>query len=140
MGGHGMNTQATKLQAAEMDLKQLMADVAPEKLKTTSSERTRLQFSRPPWASNTLSNSSFISFTPAFVRPGRRSNLIGRAISRFSSTGESSGEKAVAKHRQPALGFGFSRFVLQDIPVLSETAIFDAHDIGGDPVPRPTVA
>ena len=69
MGDMGMNTQATKLQAAEMDLKQLMADVAPEKLKTTSSERTRLQFSRPPWASKTLSNSSFISFTPASFGP-----------------------------------------------------------------------
>jgi hypothetical protein len=51
-----------------------------------------------------------------------------------------SGAKAVAKHRWPALGCGFSRFVLQDIPALSETAIFDPHDIGGDPVPRPSNA
>jgi hypothetical protein len=46
---------------------------------------------------------------------------------------ERSDGEAVAEHRKPAHGFGLRRFVLEDVPVLGELAVFEADDIGGDP-------
>src|SRR3981189_272141 len=38
-----------------------------------------------------------------------------------------------AEHREPALGLSLRRFVLQNVPMLGETVVFHADDIGGDP-------
>jgi hypothetical protein len=46
---------------------------------------------------------------------------------------ERSAGEAVAEHRQPAQGFGLCRFVLEDVPVLGELAVFEADDVDGDP-------
>jgi hypothetical protein len=44
-----------------------------------------------------------------------------------------SGRETIAEHRQAANGFRFGRLVLKNVPVLGELAVFEAHDIGGDP-------
>jgi hypothetical protein len=62
---------------------------------------------------------------------GHRLCISGR-IQRFSDAEMSLG-KAVAKHRQPADELGLGRLVLEYVPMLGELAIFDAHDVGGDP-------
>jgi hypothetical protein len=43
------------------------------------------------------------------------------------------GRETIAEHRETAQGFGLSRLVLKNVPVLDELALFEAHDIGGDP-------
>jgi hypothetical protein len=45
-----------------------------------------------------------------------------------------------AKHGHAALRFLTGGLVLQDVPMFDKYAIFDAHDIGGDPAPRPPMA
>jgi hypothetical protein len=44
-----------------------------------------------------------------------------------------SGRETIAEHRETAKGFRLGRLVLKDVPVLGELAVFEAHDIGGDP-------
>jgi hypothetical protein len=46
----------------------------------------------------------------------------------------------VAEHRQPADGLGRGRLVLKHVPVLSELAVLDADDVGGDPGRGPAMA
>src|SRR5258707_5662332 len=41
--------------------------------------------------------------------------------------------EAVAEHRQPADGLSPGRLVLKNVPMLGESAVFDAYDVGGDP-------
>jgi hypothetical protein len=48
-----------------------------------------------------------------------------------------SGSEAIAKHRQAALGFGFGRLVLQDVPVFGKAAVLDPDNIRGDPGDSP---
>src|SRR5216684_7326489 len=43
------------------------------------------------------------------------------------------GSEVIAEHRQAALRFGFGRFILDDIPVLGEAAVFDPDNVRGDP-------
>ena len=47
--------------------------------------------------------------------------------------GSRSGREAIAEHREAATGFRLRRLVLKNVPVLGELAVFEAHDIGGDP-------
>src|SRR5271169_3312952 len=58
-----------------------------------------------------------------------------RTMRSCSATASSmhSGRKAIAKHREPAKGLRFGRLVLKNVPMLGELAVFEAHDIGGDP-------
>src|SRR4029077_6634692 len=51
-----------------------------------------------------------------------------------------SGSESIAKHRQAALRLGFCYFVLQDVPVFSETAVLDPDNIRGDPRNRRAVS
>ena len=44
-----------------------------------------------------------------------------------------SGWEMVAKHREATQGFRLRRLVLKDVPMLGELAVFETHDIGGDP-------
>ena len=44
-----------------------------------------------------------------------------------------SGWETIAKHWQTASRFRLDRFVLKNVPVLGELAVFEAHDIGSDP-------
>src|SRR5579864_6644103 len=44
-----------------------------------------------------------------------------------------SGGELVAEHRQAAHGFAPGRFVLKDVPVLGELAVFEANDVGCNP-------
>jgi hypothetical protein len=44
-----------------------------------------------------------------------------------------SGRETVAEHRETAKGFYLGRFILKNVPVFGELAVFEAHDIGGDP-------
>src|SRR5215472_7716818 len=55
-------------------------------------------------------------------------------------TSRLSGWETVPQHRQAAQRFRAGRLVLQDVPVLSELAVFETHDVGGDPRSRATVA
>jgi hypothetical protein len=41
--------------------------------------------------------------------------------------------KFVTEHRETTNGFCLDRLVLKNVPVLGELAVFEAHDIGGDP-------
>jgi hypothetical protein len=70
------------------------------------------------------------------VSPGsfmvRRLALILRAVR--------SGRETVAEHCQTNDGFRFGRLVLKNAPVLGELAVFEAHDISGDPRRGTTVA
>jgi hypothetical protein len=45
-------------------------------------------------------------------------------------------EEAVADHRQSALGFRRSGFVLNDVPVLCQASVLDAEDVNDDHRPR----
>jgi hypothetical protein len=42
------------------------------------------------------------------------------------------------EHRQTTLRLGLGRFVLQNVPVFSEQSVGHAHDIGCDPILRPS--
>jgi hypothetical protein len=44
-----------------------------------------------------------------------------------------SGRETIAEHRETAKGFRLGRLVLKNVPVLCELAVFETHDIGGDP-------
>jgi hypothetical protein len=46
----------------------------------------------------------------------------------------------IAKRGQAALRFGFSRFILQNIPVFSEAAVLDPDNIRGDPGNRLSIS
>jgi hypothetical protein len=44
-----------------------------------------------------------------------------------------SDRETIAKHREAANGFRLGRLVLKNVPVLGELAVFETHDVGGDP-------
>src|SRR6185436_82314 len=55
---------------------------------------------------------------------------------KFVPTTSSIHRKCVAEHRLSTFGLLARRFVLNDIPVLDQHAIFDANDVRRDPVHR----
>ena len=44
-----------------------------------------------------------------------------------------SGRETIAEHRKTTKGFCLGRLVLNNVPMLGKLAVFDAHDIDGDP-------
>jgi hypothetical protein len=60
----------------------------------------------------------------------------GEPDARFRKVGERlrrSGRETIAEHRKTTKGFRLGRLVLNNVPVLGELAVFDSHDIDGDP-------
>lgn len=49
------------------------------------------------------------------------------------TTSSRSGRETIAEHRKTTKGFRLGRLVLNNVPVLGELAVIDAHDIDGDP-------
>jgi hypothetical protein len=73
--------------------------------------------------------------TPPFPRltRSRRPNPGAKGMLQRGPRLTRSSRKRVAEHREAANGFRLGRLVLKNIPVLGELAVFETHDVGGDP-------
>jgi hypothetical protein len=66
-------------------------------------------------------------------RQRRSPRTAGRDGSAVRTPSMCSGRETIAEHREPARRFRLGRLILKNVPVLGELAVFEAHDIGGDP-------